>query len=62
MHHLISIYCNNTIVISTNDFIWIIMGSGIGYFVIGYLCIRSMSNYYKRRYVFSQTVIAAVHV
>ena len=35
-----SVYCKGDIRISTNDFVWIVMGSGVGYFIIGKLFIR----------------------
>ena len=51
MDDIESILCNETIVITTNDFIWIVMGSGVGYFVIGYLCIRNIYKKCKERYM-----------
>ena len=55
-------FCNDTIIISVNDFVWITMGSGIGYFLICYLIIDAGYNIYKRRWINSQEVIPAVQV
>ena len=57
-----SVFCNGTMIIDANQFVWITMGSGIGYFVIGYLFFQSIFNMYKRRYVDTREVIPAVQV
>jgi len=57
-----SVLCNSTIVIDANDFIWITMGCGVGYFVVGYLCIKSIYSQCRTRYIENQIVIPAVQV
>ena len=43
-----SVFCNGTMIIDANDFIWITMGCGVGYFVTGYLFFRSIYNLCKK--------------
>ena len=57
-----SVFCNGTMIIDANQFVWITMGSGIGYFVIGYLIVQSIFNMCKRRYVDTREVISAIQV
>lgn len=45
-----SVFCKGDIRISTNDFVWIVMGSGVGYFIIGKLFIRNIYEKCKGRY------------
>ena len=45
-----SVFCKGDIRISTNDFVWIVMGSGVGYFIIGKLFIRNIYTKCKERY------------
>ena len=44
-----SVFCNGTIILDANDFVWITMGAGVGYFVTGYLLLNSIYNFCKRR-------------
>ena len=46
-----SVFCKGDIKISTNDFVWIVMGSGVGYFIIGKLCISNIYKKCKERYM-----------
>ena len=46
-----SVFCKGDIRISTNDFVWIVMGSGVGYFIIGKLFISNIYNKCKERYM-----------
>ena len=62
MDSMESILCNGTIIINTTDFMLISMGSGIGYFIICYLCIKTTYDYYKLRVLENQEVITATHV
>jgi len=57
-----SVICNGTIVIGAQDFMLISMGCGVGYFVVGYLCIKSVFDYCKKRNLENQTVIPAIQV
>jgi len=57
-----SVFCNGTMIIDANQFVWITMGSGIGYFVIGYLFFRSIYNICKKKFIDSREVITAVQV
>ena len=46
-----SVFCGGEVRISTNDFVWIVMGSGVGYFIIGKLFIRIIYKKCKERYM-----------
>ena len=55
MNHVNSDACNELIVINPFDFILIVVGCGVGYFVIGYLCIKSVHDSYKQIQILNQT-------
>ena len=57
-----SVFCNGTIILDANDFVWITMGAGVGYFVTGYLLLNSIYNFCRKRFINSQEVIPATHV
>ena len=43
-----SVACNG-LVIDSSDFILILVGCGVGYFVIGYLCAKSAHIWHRRQ-------------
>jgi len=43
-----SVACNG-LVIDSSDFILILVGCGVGYFVIGYLCMKSAHLCFRRQ-------------
>ena len=57
-----SVFCNGTIILDANDFVWITMGAGVGYFVTGYLFLNSIYNLCRKRFINSQEVIPAIQV
>ena len=54
--------CNGTIILDANEFVWITMGAGVGYFVTGYLLLNSIYFFCRKRFINSQEVIPAVQV
>ena len=57
-----SVFCNGTIILDANDFVWITMGAGVGYFVTGYLFLNSIYNLCKRRCFNTSEAIPAIQV
>jgi len=57
-----SVFCNGTMIIDANQFVWITMGAGVGYFVTGYLLLNSIYNLCKRRYFNTSEAIPAIQV
>tara|TARA_B100000945_G_scaffold310543_1_gene302630 strand:- start:482 stop:805 length:324 start_codon:yes stop_codon:yes gene_type:complete len=49
-----SVFCKGDITISTNNFLWIVMGSGVGYFIIGKVFIHNIYTKCKERYTTNQ--------
>ena len=62
MDPILSVFCNGTMIIDANQFVWITMGAGVGYFVTGYLLLYSIYNLCRKRFINSHEVIPAVQV
>ena len=57
-----SVFCNKTIIINVDDLIIISMGSGVGFFLLGYLIINNLCYYCNKKIIYSQEIIYANHV